>query len=198
MNHVLALILGGAEARGFSGSRRSARSPPCRWAAGTAGRRVEWAELPACRPAPHLRADAVQLGESAPAHPQHLHVRPVQRRLRRDPGRPADHPSSDWYQGTADAVRQAARHFWATTRTTMWSSPGTTCTGWTTPRYSTQHVERRAGDHDRRAAGDRRGRIVDGHLPLRSRRPDRGLRGKTRPVAPRRDRVQACRREHGS
>ena len=36
-------------------------------------------------------ADPVQFGESAPAHLQHLQVRPVRRRLRRDPGRAADH-----------------------------------------------------------------------------------------------------------
>ena len=47
-------------------------------------------QLHPLRAEPDLRADAVQLGEPAPPHLQHLQVRSVHRRIRRDPGRAAD------------------------------------------------------------------------------------------------------------
>ena len=86
-----------------------------------------------------------------------------------------DNPN--WFQGTADAVRQAARHF---------------------VRYDADYYLILAGDHlyrmdyaragrrahrsarrhhHRRAAGHGRRRVGDGHLPLRSQRPDRRVRG---------------------
>ena len=39
------------------------------------------------------------------------------------------------------------------------------------------HVDRQRRHHDRGAAGRRRRRVGDGHLPVRSRRPDRRVRG---------------------
>ena len=86
-----------------------------------------------------------------------------------------DNPN--WYQGTADAVRQAARHF---------------------VRYDADYYLILAGDHlyrmdysragrrahrsarrhhDCGAAGDDRGRLGDGHLPVRPQRADRRVRG---------------------
>ena len=98
--------------------------------------------------------------------------------------------NQSWFQGTADAVRQAARHF---------------------VRYDADYYLILAGDHlyrmdysemidahvDRRAdvtiaaqpVGERR-RLADGHFPVRSRRANHRLRGKTRRGAPGGDRPE--------
>ena len=102
-----------------------------------------------------------------------------------------DNPN--WFQGTADAVRQAARHF---------------------VRYDADYYLILAGDHlyrmdytragrrahrsprrhhHRRAAGDDRRRVGDGHLPVRSRRADRRVRGKADARAARRKSARAFR-----
>ena len=95
-----------------------------------------------------------------------------------------------WYQGTADAVRQAVRHF---------------------ARYDADYYLILAGDHlyrmdyartdrcahrsprrhhDRRAAGRRRRRVADGHFPLRSQRTDRRVRREAERRATERDRPE--------
>ena len=87
---VLSLILGGG---------RGTRLYPADHAAQQAGRahrrqvpphRHPHQQLHQQRLQPHLRADAVPQRQPAPPHRQHLQVRPVQPRLRRGPGRPAD------------------------------------------------------------------------------------------------------------
>ena len=60
---------------------------------------------------PHLRAHAVQLRVAAQAHPRELQVRQFLAQLRGNPRRAADADGSNWYQGTADAVRQNLRDF---------------------------------------------------------------------------------------
>ena len=87
-----------------------------------------------------------------------------------------DNPN--WFQGTADAVRQAARHFVALRRRLLPDSrrrsslpDGLLRAGRRARRSPRRH-------HDRGAAGDDRRRVGDGHLPVRSQRPDRRVRGK--------------------
>src|SRR6187455_803056 len=79
-----------------------------------------------------------------------------------------DNPN--WYQGTADAVRQAARHF---------------------SQHSAEYDLILAGDHlyrmdyaDRLAAGGPRNRDTDGHFPVRQRRQHHRLRGEAQACTP--------------
>ena len=67
--------------------------------------------LPARRHPAHLRAHAVQLGVAQPPHLDHLPARRLLAGVRRDPRGRADARQPELVSGTADAVRQAARHF---------------------------------------------------------------------------------------
>ena len=71
-------------------------------------------QLPARRLRPDLRAHPVQLGLAAPPHQAHLLVRQLLRRLRRHPGRRADHDQRELVPGHGRrrppaAARAAAR-----------------------------------------------------------------------------------------
>jgi glucose-1-phosphate adenylyltransferase len=67
--------------------------------------------VPQRRHPPHLRADAVQLGVAQPPHLEHLPARSVLGRLREIFAAEQTPDNQHWFQGTADAVRKAARHF---------------------------------------------------------------------------------------
>ena len=111
MNDVLTLILGRR-------ARHAALSAhPHALETGGAARRQVPAhrhpdqQLPARRPQAHLRADTVQLRVAQPPRRADLPPRHVLGRLRRSACRRTDARQLGWFQGTADAVRQAARHF---------------------------------------------------------------------------------------
>ncbi len=109
--------------------------------------------------------------------------------------------SNDWFQGTADAVRQAARHFAALRRRVL-PDPRRRSSlphGFLRDDRGAHREPRR--HHHRGAAGVARGRDRDGHLPLRRRRPDRRIRREAGRCAARLDRQQHparfnCRRGH--
>ena len=99
-----------------------------------------------------------------------------------------DNPN--WFQGTADAVRQAARHF-ARLRRRLLPDPRRRSSLPDGLRRPGRRAHRSAGrHHHRRAAGHHRRRLGDGHLPLRPQRPDRRVRGKADARAARRDRPE--------
>jgi molybdopterin-guanine dinucleotide biosynthesis protein A len=110
-NDTLAIILGGGQ-----GSRlfplTATRSKP---AVPIGGKYrlidVPISGLPACGHPPYLRPDTVQFSVAQPPHLEHVSPRSLLGRVRRDPRGRADTDNPNWYQGTADAVRQAARHF---------------------------------------------------------------------------------------
>jgi ADP-glucose pyrophosphorylase len=112
MNDTLAIILGGGQ-----GSRlfplTATRSKPA-VPIGGKYRLIDIPDqrLPARGHPPYLRADAVQFGVAQSSHLEHLSSRPLFSggfveilAAEQTPDNP------NWYQGTADAVRQAARHF---------------------------------------------------------------------------------------
>ena len=86
-----------------------------------------------------------------------------------------DNPN--WFQGTADAVRQAARHFRGYDADYYLILAGDHLYRMDYRELVDAHIERRRRHHHRRAARDAGRRDADGHLPLRSRRPDRRVRG---------------------
>ncbi len=98
--------------------------------------------------------------------------------------------SSNWFQGTADAVRQAARHFRRYDADYYLILAGDQLYRMDYGRLLDAHVDRRRRHHGRRAAGDAARRAGDGHLSVRSRRTDRRLRGKAEQRAARGDRQQ--------
>ena len=131
------LMLATSRLRGRSRIRHEKRCDPGAWrrtrhpavpvdqvplqAGGAGGRQVSADRHPAVelhqqRPEPLLRADAVQLGQPAPPHPLHLHLRSVRRRLRRGAGRPADARQRRLVSGhgrrraAEPPLRRAARH----------------------------------------------------------------------------------------
>ena len=98
--------------------------------------------------------------------------------------------SSSWFQGTADAVRQAARHFRRYDADYYLILAGDHLYRMDYGRMLDAHVDAGRRHHGRRAAGDAGGRAGDGHLPLRSRRADRRVRGKAEPRSAGGDRQQ--------
>ncbi len=87
-----------------------------------------------------------------------------------------DNPN--WFQGTADAVRQAARHFVYHEAEHYLILAGDHLYRMDYARDDRRARRARRGHHHRGAAGVAGGRAVDGHLPLRPERPDHRLRGK--------------------
>ena len=68
-------------------------------------------QLPQLRAALDLRAHPVQQHVAASPYPGELQVRQFFPQLRRHSRRAANPEGSQWYQGTADAVRQNLRYF---------------------------------------------------------------------------------------
>ena len=79
-----------------------------------------------------------------------------------------DNPN--WFQGTADAVRQAARHFSRYDADYYLILAGDHLYRMDYSELIDAHIDRQRRHHDRRAAGDARATRRDGHLPVRSRR----------------------------
>ena len=98
-----------------------------------------------------------------------------------------DNPN--WFQGTADAVRQAARHFVRYDADYYLILAGDHLYRMNYTELVDAHIDRRRHHHCRTAGHDG-GCVGDGHLPLRSRRPHRGVRGKAEAGAAGGDRPQ--------
>ena len=181
MNDVLALILGGGRGTRCSRSRTCGRSRRCRSAASTGSSTSRSAT--ACTP--DIKRIFVLTQFNSASLNRHIaqtyRMDLFSRRLRRDPGRRTDaRTTPNWFQGTADAVRQAARHF-AALRRRLLPDPRRRSSlpdGLLRADRGAHREPRR--HHHRGAAGHARRRDRDGHLPVRHARPDRRLRGEAR------------------
>ena len=104
--------------------------------------------------------------------------------------------NQNWFQGTADAVRQAARHFSQHHGRLLPGARRRSHLPGGLPRVHRDAQAARRRHHDRGAADRSRGRDPDGHLRVRPRRPDRRLRGEAQARSPGRDRPQRARGRH--
>ena len=159
-NEVLALVLGGGQgSRLFPLTQHSLE-------AGRADRRQippdrhPDQQLPARRHPADLRADAVQLGVAQPAHRRRPTGWTSSARASSRSSRPSRRRTTpDWFQGTADAVRQAARHFARYDADYYLILAGDHLYRMDYCELVDAHIDRQRRHHDRRAAGDARRRV---------------------------------------
>ena len=174
--HAPALEAGGADRRQVPPHRRAHQ------------------QLPARRPAADLRADAVQLGVAEPSRRADLSHGSVLARLRRHHRRRADAGQLELVSGHGrrgaaggPALQAIRRRLLPDSRRRPSLSHGLRADARRARRPGRRH-------HRRRAAGDAAGRAGDGHLPFRSRRADRGVRGEAGAATGWRRSAAACRR----
>ena len=103
-----------------------------------------------------------------------------------------DNPN--WFQGTADAVRQARAPLRAVRRRLLPDSRRRSSLPHGLLRADRRAHRPQGRHHDRGAAGHGRRRDGDGHLPLRPHRPDRRVRGEAERRAAAGDRPEHSRR----
>ena len=190
MRDTLALILGGGQ-----GTPALPAHPAPIEARGADRRQVPAhrradQQLPARRPAAHLRAHAVQLGVAQPARRRRLSDGHVLQRLRRDPGRRADAREHRVVPGHGrrgpqggPALRPVRRRLLPDSGRRSPVPHGLRAAARRAPRSPRRH-------HHRGAAGGRRRGRRHGHLPLRRPRRDPALRGEAVAGSPGRDRPQ--------
>ena len=111
MKNVVALVLGGGR-----GTRSGSADPLPLQAGRAAGGKYRLIDIPLSncinsRRQPDLRAHAVPLGQPAPPHPPDLQLRPLHGGFVEIlAAQQTMEAGTDWYQGTADAVRKNLRY----------------------------------------------------------------------------------------